>query len=246
MGPLALRLPLPLQFLLYSLAAVIGRAQQGTIDYLRAENAVLLELLDGRPRLTDGQRRRLAEKAKPLGRATLAQVAQIATPDTILRWFRELVAQKYDGSAARAGGSGRPRVVDTITRLIVRLARENPTFGHTRIRDALENLGLTVSRSTVARVRKENGLEPAGRRGTSWKDFLAAHWDLMFGADFFSVEVMTLAGPVRYLVLFFMELKTRRVHIAGIVRDDRVTAAWLTQVARNLTDAVDGFLPKGA
>jgi transposase InsO family protein len=235
--------PLPLQSLLLSLAGWVNRGQQDVIDYPLTEIAIRDELLGGRrPRLTDAQRRRLATKAKPLSSAALAKVASIATPDTILRWFRELVAEKYDGTGAR--GPGRPRIAGVIAALILRIARENPTYGYTRTRNTLENLGHDVSRSTVARVMTEHGLEPASRRGSSWKDFLAAHWDVMFGADFFTVEVMTRSGIVRYLVLFVMELKTRRVHVAGITRDNP-GEEWLKQVARNITDAVDGFLARG-
>lgn len=101
-----------------------------------------------------------------------------------------------------------------------------------------------VSRSTVVRVLDENGIVPAPERSrqTSWRDFLATHWDGLFGADFFTVEVFTLRGLVRYYVLFVMELKTRRIHVAGISCDP--CEEWMMQIARNLTDAFDGFLRK--
>ena len=122
------------------------------------------------------------------------------------------------------------------------MARENPSWGYTRLRGALENLGLHLGRSTIQRRLKEHGIEPAPLRGKtmSWKTFLKAHWGAIAAADFFSVEVLTLGGLVRYLVLFVMDVKTRRVHVAGVTcRADR---AWMAQVARNLTDAVAGPL----
>ena len=221
-------------------AGWLNRQQQAVIEYLETENAVLLEALGRKPRLTDRQRRRLAVAGKAIGRGALGEVARIATPDTILRWWRKLIAKKYDGTKRR--GPGRPRIATLISDLIVRFARSNPGWGYTRIRDALDTNEHEVSRSTVVRVLAEHGIVPAPerRRRTSWKEFLATHWDGLFGADFFTVEVLTLRGIVRYPVLFVMELKTRRVHIAGITSDP--CEAWMLQVGRNLTDAFDGFL----
>ena len=106
------------------------------------------------------------------------------------------MARKYDGAVARSrrgAGPGRPRTGVELEALVVRMAEENPTFGYTRLRDALGNVGLEVGRSTVAEVLRRNGLEPAPERGrkTTWKQFLAAHWDVLAGADSFTVEVLT-------------------------------------------------------
>lgn len=120
------------------------------------------------------------------------------------------------------------------------MARENPTWGYTRLRGALKNVGFKLGRSTIARILKENGIDPAPTRGRTmdWKTFLAAHWDAIAAADFFSVEVVTCRGLVRCFVLFVMRLKTRRVYIAGISHS--LDGAWMAQVARNLTDAKTG------
>ena len=179
-------------------------------------------------------------KAKALGRKTLERFAGIVTPDTLLRWFRKLVAKKYDGSANR--GPGRPRKRDRIVVLTVRMANENPSWGYTRIRDALFNLGITVDRNTVKRVLNDHGIEPAPERGrrTPWKTFLEAHWDALAAMDFFTVEVLTIAGIIRYPVLFVMRLKTREAQIVGITAQP--CEKWMKQMARNLTDAFDGFL----
>jgi transposase InsO family protein len=179
-------------------------------------------------------------KGKTLGRQRLADVAGIVTPDTILRWYRLLVANKYDGSPKR--GPGRPSTKPDIAALVVRMAQENPTWGYTRIRGGLQHLGHDVARNTIKAILKNHGIVPAPERRTKtpWKTFLAAHWDGLAAADFFTVEVLTLRGLVRYVVFFVMKLKTRTVEIAGITRQRH--ESWMTQIARNLTDHHDGFL----
>src|ERR1700681_4461809 len=217
------------------------RHAQAAIEYLLEENRVLRAAHGPRRlRLTDDQRRRLAVKGKVLGRRRLAGIVGIVTSDTILRWYRTLVAKKYDGSNARR--SGRPSTKPDLAALVVRMARENQTWGYTRIRGGLKSLGHEVARNTIKAILKDHGIEPAPERGTKtpWKTFLAAHWDGLAAADFFTVEVLTLGGLVRYVVFFLMKLKTRAVEIAGITsQPDEV---WMTQVARNLTVARDGFL----
>lgn len=115
-------------------------------------------------------------------------------------------------------------------------------MGYTTLRNALANLGVTIGRTTIKRILEDHGIVPAPERKKrpSWKTFLAAHWDGLAAEDFFSAEVLSLAGIVRYSVFFVMELKTRRVHIAGI--SSQPSEQWMMQVARNLIDGVDGFL----
>jgi transposase InsO family protein len=233
--------PTALHFLILVVAGWLERRREKQTAYLLAENAVYKEHFAGkRLRLTDAQRRRLAVKGKALGRAGLLRVATIGTPDTILRWYRQLVAKKYDGSRKR--GPGRPRTRVDVAALIVRMANENPRWGYTRIRGALKELRCLVGRSTIQRVLADHGIEPAPERGkhTRWSAFLRAHWGAIAATDFFSVEVLTASGLVRYFVLFVIDLKSRRVEIAGIVHQPH--EAWMKQVARNLTDVVDGFL----
>lgn len=229
------------QFLLTAMAGWVNRGQQDVIEYLQAENRILREQLGGqRLRFSDAQRRRLAEAAKKVGRKRLFGIETIVTPDTLLRWYRRLVAQKYDGSFAR--GVGRPKATDEIERLVVTMARENPGWGYTRIRGALYNLRLEISRGTIQRILLENGLEPAPERGKklSWETFLKSHWGAIAATDFFSVEVLTPRGLSRYLVLFVIDLKTRTVEITGIAR--RPDGEWMKQIARNLTADGEGFL----
>ncbi len=229
------------QFLALTFAGWVSRSQQDAIEYLKEENRVLREQLgERRIRFTNDQRRRLAAKAKALGREGLNEISDLVTPDTLLRWYRKLIAKKYDGTQRR--GSGRPRVAQTIRELVLKMARENSSWGYTRICGAMRNLGHDVGRNTVKRILAEHGIEPAPARDkrTPWSTFLKAHWGAIAATDFFTVEVLTTRGLIRYFVLFVIDLKTRRVEIAGIVHqpyDD-----WMKQMARNLTDAMDGFL----
>jgi transposase InsO family protein len=231
----------PLQMLLVMLAGWVNEQHRVVNTYLREENRVLRELHGNkRLRFSDEQRRRLAVKGKALGRRSLSEFGSIVTPDTILRWHRELIARKYDGSAAR--GPGRPPVGNAIRALVVRMASENESWGYTRIVGELSKLGHRVSRSTVRRILMERGIGPAPDRlaHMPWSKFLKAHWEALAAADFFTVEVWTKIGLVRYLVFFVIDLPTRRVEIAGIAPVPN--GLWMNQVARNLIDDVSGFV----
>ena len=234
-------MPPALQFLVLTFAGWVNRHQDDLIAYLREENRVLREHLGPRPlRLTDAQRRRLAVRGQKLGRRVLMQVAGIVTPDPILRWYRRLIAQTYDGSARR--GRGRPMTRRDVAALVVRMAVENPQWGYTRIRGALSNLGHEIARTTVKRILHDHGIEPAPERSRRlpWKTVLQAHWEGLTACDLFAVEVPTLAGLQRYLVFFVIALQSRRVTIAGIPPQPYGT--WMEQMARNVTDPVDGCL----
>jgi transposase InsO family protein len=132
--------------------------------------------------------------------------------------------------------------MEDIRELIVRMATENRDWGYARIRGALTNLGHDVSRGTIANVLRQHGLEPAPKRikRTTWREFLATHWEVLAAADFFTVEVWMPRGLTRLTVLVLIELATRRVQIAGITADP--DGPWVTQLTRNATDAEDGFL----
>jgi hypothetical protein len=159
--------------LLLMFAGWVNRHQLDVIEYLQEENRVLKERMGGRRlRFTDAERRRLARKAQALGRKVLNELETVVTPDTLLRWYRELVASKWNYSHRR--GPGRPRVMKTIVDLILRMALENPSWGYTRIRGALANLGHQVARGTIANILRDNGIEPAPERDahTRWSTFL--------------------------------------------------------------------------
>jgi transposase InsO family protein len=230
----------PWQILVAAMAGWITRQQEAAVEYLREENRVLKQQLGRRRlRLTDAQRRRLAVLGKALGRRGLMDVASIVTPDTILRWHRRLVAEKWTHSRK---SPGRPRVMDEITELVLRMAGENRSWGYTRIQGALRNLGHKVGRTTVANILKEHGIEPAPERGKkmTWAEFLRAHWSVLAAADFFTVEVWGPRGLVTIYVFFVIELATRRINVAGITTGP--SEIWMTQIGRNLTDPFDGFL----
>jgi len=203
-------------------------------EYLVAENRILKARLPPGWRLSDGERATLAEIGRRFGRKGLQQVARIAKPDTILAWYRQLIAAKFDGSKRRRS-PGRPRTSPEIENLVVRFARENSGWGYDRMVGALANLGLQVSDQTVGNILRRHGIEPAPRRSksTTWKEFLRRHIDVLAGTDFFTVEVLTWRGLVTYYVLFFIRLDSRRVSIAGIT--DHPDACWMRQAACNAT-----------
>ncbi len=232
----------PSYFLLVLLAGWINRALTNKIEYVQAENKVLREM-HGPKRLllTDDQRRRLAVAGKALGRKGLSEIGAIFSPDTILRWHRMLVAQKWDFSNRRRA-VGRPKTAQAVAELVVRLARENPSWGCDRIRDALANLGHQVCDTTVSNILVKHAIDPAPNRTkkTTWRQFIKSHWDCLAATDFFTTEVWTKSGLVTYYVLFIMELATRRVQIAGVTTNPH--EAWMRQMACNLTACDDGFL----
>jgi putative transposase len=227
--------------LLLMFAGWVNRHQLDVIEYLQEENRVLKGRMGGqRLRFTDAERRRLARKAQALGRKVLNELETLVTPDTLLRWYRELVASKWNYSHRR--GPGRPRVMKTIVDLILRMALDNPSWGYTRILGALANLGHQVGRGTIANILKENGIEPAPERDghTRWSTFLKAHWECLAATDFLSVEVCTFRGLVTHYILFFIDIASRSVHVAGIT--PHPDNSWMMQIVRNVTDADAGFL----
>ena len=189
---------------------------------------------------TADQRRRLARAGQLLTPDERRKCCNLVRPATLLTWFRQLAARKYDSSEVRRG---RPPKSKDVRKLVVKLATENRRWGYTKIRDALHSgLGIEISRTTVANILAEAGIEPAPEREKSlmWKKFIKAHWDSLCGCDFFTVETLGLTGTVRYMVFFVIVVKTRTVEIVGIATNP--DGPWMQQMARNLTDSVDGFL----
>ena len=233
----------PWELLFAILSGWLHRRQQQIIEFQNTEIMSLMKS-QGKKRilLPDDQRRLLAVKGKALGRKTLRELTTIVTPDTILRWHRQLVARKWDDSDRREKQPGRPRIRQIIVDLILRFSKENTTWDYDRIQGALANVGYCISDTTVKNVLKAHGIEPAPERQHtgSWTTFLKAHWDVLAAIDFTTIEVWTRSGLVTYYLLFVMELKRRRVHFAGCTPNPN--AAWMKQIARNLTDTEDGFL----
>jgi putative transposase len=219
------------------LAYITGTVDQELLlrnEYLIAENRILKAQLQGRPRLSNAERAKLSEIGHRLGHKALDDVATIVRPDTILAWYRRLVARKFDGSPARRA-PGRPRIDRAVEQLIVRMAEENRSWGYDRIVGALANLGPEVSDQTVGNVPRRHGipLAPERKHTTTWPAFIRAHLAVLAGTDFFSVEVLTPHGLVTYYVLFFIHLASRRVEIVGITTHP--TEQWMQQMARNGT-----------
>jgi transposase InsO family protein len=227
--------PAVLRMVLGVLTGWLDRRERASVAYLIEENRLLRRQLGGRRlRLTDDDRRRLATRAHRLGRATLRGVATIATPDTLLRWHRQLIARKW----TYARKPGRRGVWLEIRQLVVRMAEENPTWGYTRIQGALKNVGHRVGRSTIRRILKAAGLPPVPQRPTSWQTFLKAHWGVIVGADFFTTEVWTWRGLVTYYTVFVIDLASRRVQILG--SSPHPEALFMQQIVRTLTMSVAG------
>src|SRR5262245_28999732 len=173
------------------------------LAYLIEENRVLRRQVGRRRlRLTDEDRRTLAAPAYRVGRQGLHSVATIVTPDTLLRWHRQLIARKWTYRSTRTRRRG---VLAEIRQLVGRMAQENPTWGYTRIQGALKNVGHQVGRSTIARILKAYSLPPVPDRPTSWQTFLRAHWGASAGADFFTSEVWTWRGLVTFYPVFVID-----------------------------------------
>jgi transposase len=183
----------PFQFLLVAIAGWINHRQLQVIEYLQEENRVLREQLgEHRLRLNDEQRRRLAVRAKRLGRKLLTEVASLVTPDTLLAWHRKLIAKKYDGHDKRR--PGRPRTHEELEELVIRMAEENRMWGYRRIQGAISNLGHKLARSTIAEILRRYGIDPAPQRiegfgfslgalstaASIWRDLAPAAEDIAF------------------------------------------------------------------
>ena len=193
---------------------------------LRHENAVLRRHAD-RVRYEAADRAWFAALARLVPRRRWAEVFPVA-PATLLAWHRRLAAKKYDTSKRRR--PGRPPKVPGIARLVVRLARENPQWGHRRIHGELMKLGVTVAPSTVWQILHSAGIDPAPRRsGPGWRQFLHAQAAGIVAVDFLHVDTVLLK---RLHVLVFIEHGTRRMHIGGVTASP--TGEWTVQQARNL------------
>jgi putative transposase len=213
-------------------------------EYLAAENRILRNQITGRLRLSDGERKTLAEIGIKLGKQALEEVATVVKPETILAWHGKLLAKKFDGSQKRQA-LGRPPIAAELEALVVRIAQENRSWGYDRIAGALKHLGYTISDQTVGNILKRHGIPPAPERKktTTWKEFIRTHMDVLVATDFFTAEVWTTAGLVTYYVLFFIHLTSRKIHVAGVTShpDQR----WMQQIARNVTMADWGCLQSG-
>jgi len=227
-----------------AMALVSGRVEEEILmrnEYLAAENEILKTKIAKPLRFNDNERIRLAKIGKRIGLKALREIACIVKPETILEWFRRLVAKKFDGSMFRKR-AGRPKIDPQLESLVLSFAEENPNWGYDRIVGAALNLGYKVSDQTVGNILKRNGIPPAPNRDqeTPWTKFIKNHQDVIAACDFFTTEVITPAGLMTYYVLFFIHIRSRAVHIAGITLNPN--EQWMKQVARNVTMEEWGFL----
>jgi len=207
------------------------QAKDAELLVLRHENAVLRRQA-GQVRYEPADRVWFAALARLIPRRRWADVFPMC-PATLLAWHRRLAAKKYDTSKRRK--PGRPRTVPGIARLVVRLARENPLWGHRRIHGELVKLGVTVAPSTVWEILRAAGIDPAPRRsGPTWRQFLTAQAAGILAVDFLHVDTVLLR---RLYVLVFIEHGTRRMHLGGVTSNP--TGEWTVQQARNLAMSLD-------
>jgi putative transposase len=221
---------------------LLRRVLQMLIQLARDDGAKDVELLVLRHQLAVLRRQTPRPKFKPADRVVLAALSRLlprsrspiffVTPATLLRWHRQLIARHWTYPRGRPG---RPPVAQQIRDLVLRLASDNPTWGHRRIQGELVGLGYRVAASTVWKILHRAGVDPAPRRaGLTWKQFLSAQAHTILACDFFTVDTVFLK---RIYVLFFVEVATRRVHVAGVTAHP--TGTWVTQQARNLLMDLD-------
>src|SRR5918996_2678010 len=214
---------------------ILRRLLELAVLDLRSEDAKEVEILVLRHQLQVLNRQVKRPDLKPHDRALLAAAARVlprkrwaalfVRPETILRWHRALVARRWTYPRRR----GRPPKAGEIRRLIVRLAKDNETWGYRRIQGELKQLGIAIAPSPVWSILKDEGIDPAPRRaGPSWKEFLRAQANGIIACDFITVDTVFLR---RIYVLLFIEVATPRVHLAGITSNP--DASWVTQQARN-------------
>jgi transposase len=204
------------------------RSKDAEILMLRHQLAVLQRQI-ARPRFEPDDRAILSALARAVGRDRWSSF--VVTPATILRWHRRLVAKRW----TYPHRPGRPSTAAETRQLIVRLARENPTWGYRRIHGELARLGIAIAASTVWSILKKCGIDPApGRNAESWTTFLRSQAAGIVACDFFCIDTVMLR---RSYVLFFIELDTRRVHLAGATTNPN--AAWTAQAARNFMMRTD-------
>ena len=212
------------------LSRMTDREKDVEILALRHQLAVLQRQLgDQRPRLRPEDRALLAALLAPLVRATLRRLRLLVSPDTVLRWHRDLVKRRH-ARASKHCGPGRPRTVASIRSLVLRLATENPSWGYRRIHGELALLAVTIAASTVWEILKTEGIDPAPHRATiTWAAFLRSQAEAILAMDF--IETVTLTGQRQY-ILAALHHAGRRVRILGTTAHP--THAWVTQAIRNL------------
>jgi putative transposase len=215
--------------------ALIGRMVHGElvrqIEYLKVENQILRGKLGRRINLKPSEKRRLIKFALPLG-SSIKEFMSIVSYSTFRKWVKNGVCNNHKAKR------GRRRTPKEIQDLVVRLAREN-NWGYTRILGELKKLGIkSLSRNTIKNILKANGLDPAPKRSEdTWDDFIKRHFKTLWACDFFTKTVWTMLGPKTFHILFFINVLTRKVHIAGITKNP--TREWVNRKAKTVSFLFD-------
>ena len=226
------------------MAYCIDKKLYEAIDYLREQVRVLIEHHEKENKrilLSDRQRLRVAAKAKRLNRKLLDRCTELFTPGTVMRWYRELIAEKYDGSKNRVC-AGRPPITQEIVNLVIRFKDENPRWGYQKIRDQVVYLGYNICKSSVKNILIENGYDPEPDLTvrSTWHEFIKSHWDVLAACDFFTIELLVGHKLIRCTVFFVMELASRKVFFAPV--KPQPDGPYMRHIAKILTDSEDGFL----
>jgi len=219
------------------LAHIVNSHLVEQIEYLKVENRILRSKLGWRVRVTPEERAQLLRFGKPLGPA-LKDIISIVRYETFRNWVRGYI---YKGN----GKVGRPAIPEEIRQLIIRMALNDRSWGYKKILGELKKLGIEVARSTIQNILREAGLEPQpDRKYSSWRKFIDQHINTLIACDFFTKEIWTLRGRVTMYIFFFIELPTRRIHLAGITRYPN--QKWVERRAKEVLDIMDesGFQPK--
>lgn len=163
------------------------------------------------------QRMIVAAKAKRFSRKMLEQCTVLFTPVIVLCWFRNLIAEKYDGSKNRKT-FGRLRITEEIVKHVIQFKKENPRWGYKKIADQLVYLGYRISKSTVKNILIENGFDPEPDLNvrSTWYEFITSHWEVLTACGFFTIELLIGRKLVRCTLIFAIELSTRKVFFALI------------------------------
>ncbi len=203
--------------LLGSITASVDEELRLRNVYLIAENRILRQQIKGRVQLTENERRALAEIGQQLGKKSLEEIATVAKPDTILSWYRTCAEQKV-GTSAPPKSVGRPRIDKEIEALVVRMARENRSWGYDRIVGALANLGYTISDQSVGNILKHHGIPPAPERKktTTWHEFIRFHLDVLLATDFFNCKMWGWWGLVISCLLSWISFARDYACVVGM------------------------------
>lgn len=228
--------------LLIALAGMLNQQNQDLINFLNGEIKVLKEIfVKKRIKFTNKQRAYLAAKFNKISKETARQQELLVTPETMMNWYKKLIAQKWDYS--KKTKVGRPPLSQENIDLALKLLKENPYKGDKDISNKLKNLEVYISAQSIKNIRERYGIPPAPERGKNgnWEQFIKLNWETLVAIDFKTVEVMcpnSLIMQTHY-VLFAIRYSTREVELCGITPYPK--KEWMQQVARNLTDPFDGF-----